>query len=62
MAKVVVIGGGYGGITVAGGLDDVADVTLVETKRPVRASRGSAEGSGGFRVGTYRIYALQPTA
>lgn len=32
MAKVVVIGGGYGGITVAGGLDDVADVTLVEQK------------------------------
>ncbi len=32
MAKVVVVGGGYGGITVAGGLDDVADVTLVEQK------------------------------
>ncbi|MDY2941619.1 MAG: FAD-dependent oxidoreductase [Varibaculum sp.] len=32
MAKVVVIGGGYGGITVAGGLDDVADVVLVEQK------------------------------
>ena len=32
MARVVVIGGGYGGITVAGGLDDVADVTLVEQK------------------------------
>ena len=32
MAKVVVIGGGYGGITVAGGLDDVADVTLIEKR------------------------------
>ena len=32
MAKVVVVGGGYGGITVAGGLDDVADVTLIEQK------------------------------
>lgn len=32
MAKVVVVGGGYGGITVAGGLDDVADVVLVEQK------------------------------
>lgn len=32
MVKVVVIGGGYGGITVAGGLDDVAEVTLVEQK------------------------------
>lgn len=32
MAKVAVIGGGYGGITVAGGLDDVADVTLIEQK------------------------------
>lgn len=32
MAKVVVIGGGYGGITVAKGLDALADVTLVEQK------------------------------
>lgn len=32
MARVVVIGGGYGGITVAAGLDDIADVTLVEQK------------------------------
>lgn len=32
MAKVTVVGGGYGGITVAGSLDDVADVTLVEQK------------------------------
>lgn len=30
--KVVVIGGGYGGISVAAGLDDVADVTLIEPK------------------------------
>lgn len=30
MAKVIVIGGGYGGITVAKGLDAIADVTLVE--------------------------------
>jgi NADH dehydrogenase FAD-containing subunit len=30
--SVVVIGGGYGGIAVASGLDDVADVTLVEPK------------------------------
>jgi len=29
---VVVIGGGYGGISVASGLDDVADVTLVEPR------------------------------
>ncbi|GLW31488.1 FAD-dependent oxidoreductase [Actinoplanes regularis] len=29
---VVVVGGGYGGITVARALDDVADVTLVEPK------------------------------
>ncbi|AOZ72551.1 FAD-dependent oxidoreductase [Boudabousia tangfeifanii] len=32
MARVVVVGGGYGGITVAGGLDDIAEVTLVEQK------------------------------
>lgn len=32
MARVTVIGGGYGGITVAGGLDDVAEVTLIEQK------------------------------
>ncbi|MDO5671831.1 MAG: FAD-dependent oxidoreductase [Actinomycetaceae bacterium] len=32
MASVVVVGGGYGGITVAGGLDEVADVTLIEQK------------------------------
>lgn len=32
MAKVVVIGGGYGGITVAKGLDALADVTLIEQK------------------------------
>ena len=32
MASVIVIGGGYGGITVAKGLDAVADVTLVERK------------------------------
>lgn len=32
MARVVVIGGGYGGITVAKGLDSVADVVLVERK------------------------------
>ncbi|OKL50047.1 FAD-dependent oxidoreductase [Boudabousia marimammalium] len=32
MARVVVIGGGYGGITVAGGLDDIAEVILVEQK------------------------------
>lgn len=32
MAKVVVVGGGYGGITVASGLDEYADVTLVEQK------------------------------
>ncbi len=30
MARVIVIGGGYGGITVAKGLDAVADVVLVE--------------------------------
>ncbi|MEO3813788.1 FAD-dependent oxidoreductase [Sphaerisporangium sp. B11E5] len=30
--KVAVIGGGYGGISVAGKLDDVADVVLVEPK------------------------------
>lgn len=30
MARVVVIGGGYGGITVAKGLDSIADVVLVE--------------------------------
>lgn len=30
MVRVTVVGGGYGGITVAGGLDDVAEVTLVE--------------------------------
>ncbi|MSS84014.1 FAD-dependent oxidoreductase [Actinomycetaceae bacterium WB03_NA08] len=32
MARVVVIGGGYGGVTVAKGLDPVADVTLIEQK------------------------------
>ena len=32
MAKVIVIGGGYGGITVAKGLDPVADVVLIESK------------------------------
>lgn len=32
MAKVVVVGGGYGGITVAKGLDALADVTLIEQK------------------------------
>ncbi len=32
MARVVVVGGGYGGITVAKGLDPVADVILVEQK------------------------------
>lgn len=32
MARVVVIGGGYGGITVAKGLDSIADVVLVERK------------------------------
>ncbi len=32
MAKVAVVGGGYGGVTVAKGLDDVADVVLVEPK------------------------------
>jgi apoptosis-inducing factor 2 len=31
-SKVVVVGGGYAGIVVAGTLDDVADVTLVEPK------------------------------
>lgn len=32
VVRVTVVGGGYGGITVAGGLDDVAEVTLVEQK------------------------------
>ncbi|MDC4233362.1 FAD-dependent oxidoreductase [Actinomyces sp. B33] len=32
MARVVVIGGGYGGITVAKGLDPIADVVLIEQK------------------------------
>ena len=32
MARVIVIGGGYGGITVAKGLDPIADVVLVERK------------------------------
>ena len=32
MARVVVVGGGYGGITVAKGLDSIADVVLVESK------------------------------
>lgn len=32
MVRVTVVGGGYGGITVAGGLDQVADVTLIEQK------------------------------
>lgn len=32
MARVVVIGGGYGGITVAKGLDPVAEVVLIEQK------------------------------
>jgi apoptosis-inducing factor 2 len=30
--KVVVVGGGYGGVVVARGLDDIADVTVVEPK------------------------------
>lgn len=32
MVRVTVVGGGYGGITVAKALDDVADVTLIEQK------------------------------
>lgn len=32
MARVVVVGGGYGGVTVAKGLDPFADVVLVEQK------------------------------
>ncbi|MCR2051857.1 FAD-dependent oxidoreductase [Actinomyces bowdenii] len=32
MARVTIVGGGYGGITVAKALDDVAQVTLVEQK------------------------------
>lgn len=32
MARVVVVGGGYGGVTVAKGLDSVAEVILVEQK------------------------------
>lgn len=32
MARVIVVGGGYGGITVAKGLDAIADVILVEQK------------------------------
>lgn len=32
MARVVVVGGGYGGVTVAKGLDPVADVVLIEQK------------------------------
>ncbi len=32
MARVIVVGGGYGGVTVAKGLDSVADVVLVERK------------------------------
>ena len=32
MTSIVVVGGGYGGVTVAKGLDPVADVTLVEQK------------------------------
>lgn len=32
MTRVVVIGGGYGGVTVAKGLDPIADVVLVEQK------------------------------
>ena len=32
MARVAVIGGGYGGVTVAKGLDPIADVVLIEQK------------------------------
>ncbi|OLO80803.1 NAD-binding protein, partial [Actinomyces naeslundii] len=32
MARVTIVGGGYGGITVAKALDDIAEVTLVEQK------------------------------
>ena len=32
MARVTIVGGGYGGITVAKALDDVAQVTLIEQK------------------------------
>ena len=32
MARIVVVGGGYGGVTVAKGLDPLADVILVEQK------------------------------
>lgn len=32
MARVTIVGGGYGGITAAKALDDVADVTLIEQK------------------------------
>jgi NADH dehydrogenase FAD-containing subunit len=32
MTTVAVIGGGYGGVTAAKALDDVADVTLIEPR------------------------------
>ncbi len=32
MARIVVVGGGYGGVTVAKGLDPLADVVLIEQK------------------------------
>ena len=32
VARVVVVGGGYGGVTVAKGLDQLAEVIMVEQK------------------------------
>ena len=32
MTRVTIVGGGYGGITIAKALDDVAEVVLVEQK------------------------------
>lgn len=34
MSTVVVVGGGYGGVTAAKALDDVADVVLIEPREP----------------------------
>ena len=65
MAKVVVIGGGYGGITVAGGLDDVADVTLVEQKdqfvHHAAALRAAVDSVWGHTVFMPYSHSLQNT-
>ncbi len=63
MAKVVVIGGGYGGITVAKGLDPIADVVLVEQRdqfvHHAAALRAAVDGVWGNTIFMPYSYLLQ---